>query len=314
MKLFANYSEDCKKYKLISVFDIIDNYKQFCQRNPNTKLEIEDYYKNNYKDKLYSTHKHDKLKMSFVHKRTPTESCFFKYDKTNVNQYVSREETISHSIYKDIISELEVLNLFIDGQIVKIYPAFSEIEYRFKANGEVYFADVYIMFNKSEPAEYLYKWKGRLCFEINHTHAVDTIKKENCYYEGIPIFEHTISKKLSFENVTSSKELIDRKNFVTNMLSEKIYGKILSNPSSNEYINYIKCINENYTLKSELNNLINKNNELLSIQSENKKEKQKLEEIIKMIKSENNILLSFKKTVLSNKVIKMLLKMKNISY
>jgi len=106
----------------------------------------------------------------------------------------------------------------------------------------------------------------------------------------------------------------DRKNFVTNMLYEKIYGKILSNPSSNEYINYIKCINENYTLKSELNNLINKNNELLSIQSENKKEKQKLEEIIKMIKSENNILLSFKKTVLSNKVIKMLLKMKNISY
>lgn len=45
MKIYANYSDDGKTYKLISIFDIIDKYKQFCKINPNIKLEIEDFYK-----------------------------------------------------------------------------------------------------------------------------------------------------------------------------------------------------------------------------------------------------------------------------
>jgi hypothetical protein len=52
MKIYANYSDDGKTYKLISIFDIIDKYKQFCKINPNIKLEIEDFYKENYKGKL----------------------------------------------------------------------------------------------------------------------------------------------------------------------------------------------------------------------------------------------------------------------
>lgn len=48
MKIYANYSDDGKTYKLISIFDIIDKYKQFCKINPNIKLEIEDFYKENY--------------------------------------------------------------------------------------------------------------------------------------------------------------------------------------------------------------------------------------------------------------------------
>lgn len=68
MKIYANYSDDGKTYKLISIFDIIDKYKQFCKINPNIKLEIEDFYKENYKGKLFSTHKYNKLKVSFVQK------------------------------------------------------------------------------------------------------------------------------------------------------------------------------------------------------------------------------------------------------
>lgn len=314
MKIYANYSDDGKTYKLISIFDIIDKYKQFCKINPNIKLEIEDFYKENYKGKLFSTHKYNKLKVSFVHKRSPKEICFFKYAQINDNQYAIREETISHSICKDIISEIKVLNLFIKGKLVKIYSEFSEIEYRFNANGELYIADVYIMFNKSEPMEYFYKWKGRLCFEIKHTHAVDIFKIKNCYYEGIPIFEHTISSKMTFENVTSSNELKDRKNYVTKMLSEKIYGNIISDPSSNEYINYCRCINENYTLKSEINYLINKNNDLLNYQNENKHQMQMLKDVISKTEIQNEKLSDFKTKVMSSKTIKLILKLYNIEY
>ena len=69
---------------------------------------------------------------------------------------------------KNAKREIKVLNLFIKGKLVKIYSEFSEIEYRFNANGELYIADVYIMFNKSEPMEYFYKWKGRLCLSLIH--------------------------------------------------------------------------------------------------------------------------------------------------
>ena len=198
--------------------------------------------------------------------------------------------------------------------MVKIYSEFSEIEYRFNANGELYIADVYIMFNKSEPMEYFYKWKGRLCFEIKHTHAVDIFKIKNCYYEGIPIFEHTISSKMTFENVTSSNELKDRKNYVTKMLSEKIYGNIISDPSSNEYINYCRCINENYTLKSEINYLINKNNDLLNYQNENKHQMQMLNDVISKTEIQNEKLSDFKTKVMSSKTIKLILKLYNIEY
>ena len=210
--------------------------------------------------------------------------------------------------------EIKVLNLFIKGKLVKIYSEFSEIEYRFNANGELYIADVYIMFNKSEPMEYFYKWKGRLCFEIKHTHAVDIFKIKNCYYEGIPIFEHTISSKMTFENVTSSNELKDRKNYVTKMLSEKIYGNIISDPSSNEYINYCRCINENYTLKSEINYLINKNNDLLNYQNENKHQMQMLKDVISKTEIQNEKLSDFKTKVMSSKTIKLILKLYNIEY
>ena len=91
-------------------------------------------------------------------------------------------------------------------------------------------------------------------------------------------------------------------------------GNIISDPSSNEYINYCRCINENYTLKSEINYLINKNNDLLNYQNENKHQMQMLKDVISKTEIQNEKLSDFKTKVMSSKTIKLILKLYNIEY
>lgn len=251
MKLFADYKiED--GYKNINIWYIYNAYKAYIKEEGYIKFE--DYYKKFFKGRLYSTHRINKIPMTLTIKH-PYGRSFFKYCG-NLNDKGSLE-SITHSTYKEIIKDLYILNLVINNKQIKLYVSYSDIEYDFTANGNNYSADVYICFYKSVPEEYLYRWNGKLLLEIQYTHAVEKEKVKDCYSEGFPVFEHTISEKLKMNEYTSSeKDLINQKSFIKEKLSEKIYGKLLSDPELEDYYSMIEKLKEE-------NDELNSNNKLL---------------------------------------------------
>lgn len=298
MKLFADYKVE-NGYINISIWDIYNGYKAY---NMNHNIKFEEYYNKFYKGRLYSTHKATKEKMSLV-KKTPYGNSFFRY-LSKINDK-GCPETISHSTYKDIIKGMDVLNLVAYGQEIKLFVSYSDIEVAFSANGNNYFADVFVYFKKSIPVEYYYKWNGKLCFEIRHTHAVEKSKVSDCYVEGIPIFEHTISKKLLMDEKTSSEEvLLNQKKFITDILSDKIYGKILSDPTWEKYKVIEKLKKENDRLINENNELKNYNAVLMNIN------KSQSVRIVELENENRNVseLINYKNTIENKKLLKFLLK------
>ena len=308
MKLFADY-KTYNGYKNINIWDIYNGYKAY--KNENYSIDFKQYYKKFYKGRLFSTHKSTKMAMSLVVKH-PYGKSFFRY-LGNINNN-GKLESVSHSTYKEIIRGINILNLVVNKQEIKLCVWYSDIEVSFSANGNNYVTDVFVFFDKSEPAEYFYKWKGKLCFEIKNTHAVDKRKIDDCYAAGIPIFEHTISNKLMMSNHTSSEEdLLNQKNFITEKLIEKIYGKLLSDPKSEEYKMIEKLTNENNELRNENNELKSSNNILMNLNSKQSIRIKELEEENKNIEYNYDILLNYKKSIENNKFLKFILKIFGIT-
>lgn len=285
MKLYADYKIH-NGYKKINIWYIYNGYKKY---NIENHIDFREYYKKYFKNRLFSTHKSTKMAMTLVRKQ-PYGKSFFRY-LGNLNNN-GEFESVSHSVYKEIITDLNILNLVVNEQKIKLYISYSDIEFYFTANGNNYVADVFVYFNKSEPMEYFYKWKGILCFEIKYKHAVDKRKVDDCYVEGIPVFEHTISKKLMIsDNTINEEELISQKNFITNKLTDKIYGKLLSDPESEEYKLIEKLKKENDELRNENSKLQNCNAILMEV---NNKQNIRIKELQdKYKKIENKKILKF---------------------
>ena len=261
MKLFADYSIN-NGYKRINIWDIYNGYKAYNNSNAES-IDFKEYYSRFYKNRLYSTHKKTKVKMSLT-VRHPYGKSFFKYQADLYKN--GNAESFSHSVYKDIIADMKVLNLSTGNRNIKLYVYQSEIEVAFEANNNLYVADVFVYFNKSEPEIYYKKWNGQLCFEIKNTHAVDSKKINDCKIEKIPVFEHTISSKLMIDNsLNSEEELLNQKQFITEKLSNIIYGKLLSDPNCYNFVSELKEKEKKiYDLENKLNTVMFQYKELLS--------------------------------------------------
>lgn len=300
MKLFADYKIN-DGFKNINIWYIYNGYKSYITEEK--KIDFKQYYKRYFKNKIFSTHKSNKRAMCLV-KKSPYGKSFFRY-LSHINDN-GDFESVSHSTYKEIIKEMNVLNLIVNECKIKLYVSFSDMEYYYKANGNDYFVDVFIHFDRSEPEEYFYKWNGQLCIEIKHTHAVDKKKIIDFSKEGIPIFEHTISKKLMMsENTSSEEELLNQKKFIAEKLSEKIYGKLISDPSSEEFKLILKLKKQNNDLRSKTTELENENIIL-------KQKNTNLESEIKRLEQDNTTLLRYKNLLESKKVIKFMIKLYKI--
>ena len=222
-----------KKIRIWDIFDEYDYYKNHLGYPDDEKK----FYQKFYKGKLYSLHKNPINRKRFVLCiKKQRERSFFRYYKNEAP--LNPQETVAHTLFKEIISEFNVLVLQYYRDVVTLHITESDIEHKISANGNVYYADIYFKFYKSEPEEFFYKWNGELCFEIKHTHAVGNKKSQDCYNEGIAIFEHTISKTFlemveSIDDSRSEKAVIDT---ITDKLKTGIYGEWVSNPSSERYI------------------------------------------------------------------------------
>lgn len=302
MKLFADYEID-NGYKRISIWNIYYGYKAYIANEK--PIDFKKYYEKFYKKRIFSTHSTVKMPMTLVLKH-PYGKSFFRY-VGNINTK-GELESISHSIYKDIFNEMDILHLVVNKQQITLNVSYSDIEYYFKANGNDYYADVFIFFNKSIPEEYYYKWGGKLCIEIKHTHAVEKSKIYDCYKQGIAIFEHSISEKLLMnENIQSEEELLKRKDFITKKLSQKIYGKLISNPCTEDYQMLQTLKIENTNLKTENENLRKCNSSLSKQVDELKKNIEQLKMDEENLQHEHSNILQLKENINNHKLLKILL-------
>jgi hypothetical protein len=192
--------------------------------------------------KYYSTHKkpENKQEMSFVHGKTKSKSFFrFKRVDKTYPEGEGHEESPTHETYKDIIADLKILNLYYTKKniFVQLFVSDIEIEESMELEGHKYRVDVFIKFDKSIPEEYFLKWSGQLAFEIKVTHPIGDLKQSDFRKHGIAMFEHSVSDKLMLHDFDMQNEESEKKQveFITNYLKEKIYGKFLSDPESDEY-------------------------------------------------------------------------------
>ncbi len=297
MKLYADYKIE-NGYKRISIWDIYNGYHNYVAKEG--KIDFDVYYRKYYKNRLFSTHNSTKIAMVLVRKKPYYLSSFRYLGNINCN---GKLESITHSTYKEIIKDFKVLNLRVGNRDIKLYVSHSDIEVGFTANGNNYYADVFIDFYKSEPSFYYYKWNGKICFEINYSHSVEDKKVNDCFLEGIAIFEHTVSNKLSMrEHITTEEEVINQKNFIAEKLSTVIYGKLLSDPVAVDYKNFDNLIKENIRLETQYRSLLNDNKALLNANNFQSN---------KIIQLEQNVLSleKYKNKIENHKFIKFIIKL-----
>lgn len=263
MKRYADLLKN-NEYKRINIWDIYNQYHKEIKNH--NEISLEQYYTKNFDGCLYSTHKHkaNKKPMKLII-RKKFKNSYFEYVEVKNNE---PPESTSHKNYKDIINQLNQLNLKIGNDIIKIYVEDSQIEYEFVANNNTYKADVFIWFNKSYPEDYVRKWNGKLCFEIKFSNSVTEQKIYDCNKEGIPIFEHKISPKLSINDSLNDKEKSRRTKFIKDKyLSKEIYGELLSDPETPEYLKIKDLENKNSNLEEQILILQKENDKLTKLKN-----------------------------------------------
>ncbi|SKC54504.1 hypothetical protein [Maledivibacter halophilus] len=217
------------EYKRINIWDVI-HWKTF---------ETE-YWERN-KDNFYSTYNANfKEKMTFVlGKNGVLSKSHFRYKSNKSNRiHEGYEESYRHEFFKECISRLEVINIKVKGQPVKIYIDKSvqeEVVYTSKTKYRV--VDVMVYFTKSEPAIYYEKWAGKLAIEIYYSYKVDELKIKEFRDLEIPIIEFNAKnwKYIKEDFKTQEEEEKQYKNIVSK-LNNTLYVSILVDPISKEYL------------------------------------------------------------------------------
>lgn len=298
MKIQADYKVGENEYKRINIWNIYNDYKE--KKNNGYPYDIHQFYKDYYKGNLYSTNRKNKVRLSLYIAKPFAKSYFKYYPNTRIDW---NEESLSHELFKDIISDFTILKLkTYNNDLIKLYISRSEIEYKFYANDNCYYADIYFWFYKSEPANYILKWQGQLCFEIFHTHKTEQKKVKDCLLNNIAVFEHTISPAFLIENCYSEKTLLKKEENIILSLSSEIYGEILSDPASNEYKEIVRIYQKLEQLQYENKQIINtvdyyKN----TVEELNKKLDKEINEKVELEK--------FKKSIENNKFFAFVIKL-----
>jgi len=172
---------------------------------------------------------------------TPVIKGFFRYIENSGGGVVSGDgESLSHSIAILVLSELGSVN-FVFGKDEYIFN-FSKIQtedlkIRFES-GRFYFPDLVGFFTDENP--FHEKWGGKVALEVKVYHGCEPEKVQDFLEHNIPIIEINITEKLRFKEELYKRPFDENDleryyNFMTRIFSNKVYGKVIVDPSSESY-------------------------------------------------------------------------------
>lgn len=235
------------------------------------KYENGEYDKTNvwelYRGEKQDPHRWEKMRYFSTHKKIENRkemrpvrrkpNYFFKYKSLNdITAHEGHDTTLTHEIIQEIISELKEITFILKNKgnkVYKIHVSEYEIEEKIKTDKGDYFVDILFKFEKSEPESLVLQWNGIVAVEIHVTNEVEPTKIKDLIGVGIPILEHTVSKKFY---VDESRELTEAdisktKQFLKRYYEKEIYVALLDDYHSKEFINMMEI----QTLKDKIESL-----------------------------------------------------------
>lgn len=238
MKRFADIKLDDGSFKRTNVWEV----KRGKIKNPEIWSNI----------KFYSTHKKiENKKILFFVNASP--NSYFRYKSENDNPNKGKDETLTHELCKEIISEIKDLNFKIYNDYYKFKVIDSEIEHRIDTPNGTYVVDIFVKFEQSIPNYLKIKWNGILAIEIFVHHKCEQDKITNLKAAMVPVIQVRISDKLWIDESKelSLKDIENKKAFLTSYFEKEIFAQLLLDPSSEEYNEMI----ENSKLIQKINEL-----------------------------------------------------------
>lgn len=189
----------------------------------------------------FSTHKkiENRKEMSYVQRKP---NYYFKYKSLkDVKSHEGHDTTLTHEVVQDIISNLNEITFVLKNRgnkVYKIYVSDWEVEQEIKTPNGDYFVDILFKFEKSEPESLVLQWNGTVAVEIHVTNEVKPTKVKDLLDFGIPILEHTVSKKFYIDESRELTEadIIEKKQFLGRYYEKEIYVNLLADYYSKEYL------------------------------------------------------------------------------
>lgn len=258
MKLYAYVLLKNNSYQKISIFQALNNKKQFpiewetmkyyLTDNPNNPIELIASGGN-----VKSSHfKFKSTKDEFIYLRNPNY------------------KTSTHSLCQDVLSEFKNISIQTsDNNVLSFYNCICEKEKRIISDNKLYIADLYFTFEKSEP-DYLAKaWDNHFIMEIKVTHEVPNSNKYGFYIDKHAVFELNASdgvrKIVESYQLTSELSLNNCTNSLIKMFTNKTYARLIVNPVFHDMYKYKinELHNEISILNKEKNNFKTNNNDII---------------------------------------------------
>lgn len=203
------------------------------------------------------------------------KAAHFSYYPGSTHAGVYREMTMTHKIYEMIYSEADKILLNEFGNQVIVFIKKSQFECFYRTSNNLYYIDVMLELDRTEPASYYYKWNGKLALEIHVTHKVEKSKINDLTENGIQLFQMKIYDNQRVpEDINSEEQFEYYKRIIKKKIENnnyKIVGKYLNNvlpePGS--------CMEERYNTLADfereeqiLQEEILKNEKIISVQKE----------------------------------------------
>ncbi|WP_207715356.1 hypothetical protein [Clostridium saccharoperbutylacetonicum] len=191
--------------------------------------------------KFFSTHKRIENRKELIFVNTKPNP-HFRYKKLDdIGSHKGHDETLTHELCIEILSEISVMTFKIGNDSYKIYVSDCEIEYKIETSNALYFVDLFLKFDKSEPEWLVTKWNGIVAVEVYVTHKTGEVKRKDLFDSGIPVIEIDVSKKFYIDETReiSEEDINEKKSFISKYYEKEIFAKLLANPSSKEYLTMI---------------------------------------------------------------------------
>lgn len=187
---------------------------------------------------FYSTHSRE-------HKRKPmvaVKNGWFRYknlDKASSGNSDSDGESISHAFVIAALAQLETIYFVFGNQMVPFKftrLVADEAELRF-GNGRTYYPDLYGEFTEDNP--FYKKWGGKVAIEVWVEHQCERPKIDDFEAHCVPIIEVKVGPGLRVEQHIRQDDIegsLERRFAKTKeLLSEKVFAKIISDPVSTKF-------------------------------------------------------------------------------
>lgn len=187
---------------------------------------------------FFSTHSREEKRREMV----AVANGFFRYKNADAKATRSGDsdgESLSHACLIAILSQLKTINFVINDEIVpftftRLIP--EETRLRF-GNGNTYIPDLYGEFTAENP--YYEKWGGKIAIEVCYTNPCSMQKVIDFRDHGIPIIEVKITDGIKVEKYIRSDDvegsLERRYQQITEIVSKKLYCRVLSDPVSTQF-------------------------------------------------------------------------------